>query len=109
MGESLPMLMRSWALAGMESCDNIAADRTNFLIIDFFLLWTVFLNDKVVDDEVLTLHRVLAHIIFQQLLYLVILVEGYLLQADIRTYEAGKLLWRNLTQTLESGDFWVGT
>ena len=30
-----------------------------------FFFWTVFLDDKVIDDEVLALHRVLSHIVFQ--------------------------------------------
>ncbi len=39
----------------------------------------VFLHHKIVDDEVLTLHGVLAHVVFEQLLHLVVLVQGDLL------------------------------
>ena len=37
----------------------------------------VFLNDEVVDDEVLALHRLLAHVVLQELGNLVDLVQGY--------------------------------
>ena len=36
-------------------------------------------------------------------------MERNLLQSHIRTDEVGKLLWRNLSQTLKSGDFRVRT
>ena len=64
--------------------------------MDLFVLIlfrAVFLNDEVVDDEVLALHRVLAHVIFEELLHLIVLMEGHLLQSDVRTNEAGKLIW----------------
>ena len=34
-------------------------------LLPFFLLRSVFLDDEVVDDEVLALHGVLAHVVFQ--------------------------------------------
>ena len=43
------------------------------------LFGAVFLDDKVVDDEVLALHGVLAHVVLQEFLHLVGLVEGDLL------------------------------
>ena len=62
------------------------------LFVDIFL-WAVFLDNKVVDDEVLTLHRILTHIVFEKLLHLVGLMEGHLFQTDIRTDETRKFLW----------------
>ena len=72
-------------------------------------LRNILLNHQVIDDEVLTFHRILTHIILQELLHLVGLVQRYLLQSHIRTDEMGKLFWRNLSQSLESGDFRVRT
>ena len=70
-------------------------------------LWNILLNHQIVDDEVLALHGILSHIVFQKLLHLVVLMQRNLLQTHIRTYEMSKLLWRNLAETLESGDFRV--
>ena len=53
----------------------------------------ILLNHQVVDDEVLTFHRILTHIILQEFLHLVGLMERNLLQSHIRTDEVGKLLW----------------
>lgn len=44
----------------------------------FFLFRTVFLYHQIVYDEVLSLGRILAHVILQKLLHLVGLVESYL-------------------------------
>lgn len=52
----------------------------------------VLLNDEVVDDEVLALHRVLAHVVFQELGNLVVLVQGNLFEAHIRTDEMGEFI-----------------
>ena len=70
-------------------------------------LWNILLNHQIVDDEVLALHGILSHIVFQKLLNLVVLMQRNLLQTHIRTYEMSKLLRRNLAETLESGDFRV--
>ena len=102
------MLIRNWAEAARVCNDNIAANRMCFLII-FFLLRTVFLNDEVVNDEVLTLHRVLSHIILQEFLHLVVLMEGDLLQTDVRTYKTCELLRADLTKTFKAGDLRVRT
>ena len=56
-------------------------------------LRNILLNHQVIDDEVLTFHRILTHIILQEFLHLVGLVERNLLQSHIRTDEVGKLLW----------------
>ena len=58
----------------------------------FLLFWQVFLYDKVVDNEVLTLHCVLTHVVFQKLLHLVVFVKGDLLQPHVRTDEMYKLV-----------------
>lgn len=59
----------------------------------FLFLWSVFLDNQVVDDEVLALHGVLSHIVLQEFLHLVCLMERDLFQSDIRTDKASKLLW----------------
>ena len=87
--------------------DSIAVNRTFLFIVVVFGL--VFLDNEVVDDEVLTFHRVLAHIVFQKLLHLVVLMQGDLFQSHVRTYEARKLLRRDFTKTFESGNLWIGT
>ena len=71
-GESSPMLILIWAFPLRVSNDRIAAYKKCLFILVFF--WSVFLDDEVIDDEVLALHRVLSHIIFQKLLHLVGLV-----------------------------------
>ena len=64
-----------------------------FLVHEVFLfLRSVFLDNQVVDDEVLALHGVLAHVVLQEFLHLVGLMERDLFQADVRTDEACKLL-----------------
>ena len=73
-----------------------------------FLLGSVFLDDEVVDDEVLALHGILAHIVLQKLLHLVGLVERHLLQADVGADEAGELLGRDFAEALEAGNLRVG-
>ena len=62
----------------------------------------VLLDDQVVDDEVLTFHGVLAHVVLQELLYLVVLVKGYLLQPHIRAYEVDELIGTYLSKSFES-------
>ena len=72
-------------------------------------LRSIFLYHEVVDDEVLSLHGVLAHVVFEKLLHLVVLVESDLFEAHVGTDESRKLLGRNLTQTFESCYLGVGT
>ena len=52
----------------------------------------VLLYDEVVDDEVLTFHRVLTHIILQELGHLIVLMQGNLFEAHIRTDEMGEFI-----------------
>ena len=66
------------------------------------LVRQIFFNHEVVDDKVLTLHSILAHIVFQEFRHLIGLVECNLLKAHVRTYEMHKLLRTNLSQSLES-------
>ena len=80
-----------------------------FFSLILFLLRAVFLNDEVVNNEVLTLHGVLTHIILKEFLHLVVLMEGYLLQTDVRTDKASELLGTYLSKTLEAGDLRVRT
>ena len=76
----------------------------------FFIFFRpVFLYDEVLDDEVLALHGVFAHVILQELLHLVGLVEGDLLKAHVGPNEGGKLLRGYFSKTLESGYLGVGT
>ena len=72
-------------------------------------LRSIFLDHKVVDDEVLTLHGVFAHVVFEELLHLVVLVESDLFEAHVGTDESRKLLGRNLSKTFESSYLGVGT
>ena len=72
------------------------------------LLGKVFFHNKVVDDEILPFHRVFAHVVFQERLHLVALVERHLFQSDIWADEMAELVRRNLSQTFESRDFWCG-
>ena len=48
----------------------------NLIVLLFHVfLGQIFLHNKVVDDEVLSLHGVLAHVVFEELLHLVGLVQ----------------------------------
>ena len=46
------------------------------LFFDEGVLGQVFFHHKIVDNEVLALHGVLAHVVFEELLHLVGLVQG---------------------------------
>ena len=65
----------------------------------------VFLYHQIVDDESLTFHRILAHIVFQEFLHLVVLVKRHLFQSHIRTDEVGKFVGRDFAQSFKTGDF----
>ena len=71
-------------------------------------LCQIFLDNQIVNDETLTLHGVLAHIVFQEGIDIVALVECYRFQAHIGTDEMFKLIRRNFAQTFKTGDFGVG-
>ena len=87
-------------------------NRLIFIALVLFLSYffrPIFLDYQVVDDEVLALHGVLTHVVLQEFLHLVSLVEGYLFQSDVGTNEACKFIRRDFTQTFEAGDFGIGT
>ena len=73
------------------------------------LLRKVFLHTQVVNDEYLPLRGVLAHIVFQQLLYLRVLRYQHRVFTYIIAYEAGELLGAYLPQPFKSGDLGLGT
>lgn len=75
----------------------------------FLVLWKVFLDDEVVDDEVLTLHGILSHIVFEELLHLIVLVEGHLFEAHVRSDEVDELVRAYLTKTLEARNLGLRT
>jgi len=64
MGGSSFAFILNCADAVNVSNDNVIASIILFLII-FLFFWTVFLHNQIIDDEVLTLHRVLTHVILQ--------------------------------------------
>ena len=70
-------------------------NRLIFIALVLFLSYffrPIFLDYQVVDDEVLALHGVLTHVVLQEFLHLVGLMERDLFQADVRTNKACKLL-----------------
>ena len=79
-----------------------------FLIIVFFF-WTVFLNDEVINNEFLTLYRIVAHIVGQQFLHFIVLMKGDLLKADVWSDESCKLLWGYFAKTLKACYLGVGS
>ena len=60
-----------------------------------------------VDDECLSLHGVFAHVVFEELLHLVLLSECHLLKSYIRTDESSELVWRYLAKSFEACYLWV--
>ena len=66
-------------------------------------------NYQIVDDKVLALHGVLAHVERQHLLHGVLLAQGHAVESHIRTDEVLELLRVDFAKTLESGDFGIGT
>jgi hypothetical protein len=89
-GSSFPLILNC-ADAVNVSNDKVIASIIFFLVI-FLFFRAVFLYYQVIDDKVLTLHRVFTHIIFQQLLHLIVLVERHLFQTDIRADKACELI-----------------
>ena len=61
------------------------------LFFDEGVLGEVFFHHKIVDNEVLTFHGVLAHVVFEELLHLVGLVQSDLFESHFGTDEVGKL------------------
>ena len=65
----------------------------------------VILNPKIVDDELLALHSVFAHVVFQQFLDTEVVAQDDGLEAHIGADEATKLVRGDFAQAFESGDF----
>ena len=81
----------------------------NALLTFLFLLFCqVFFYDQIVYDEILSFHRVFAHVVFQQFCHLVAFVQGNLLQSDVGSDEMAEFIGTYFTQTFESRDFRVG-
>ena len=57
----------------------------------------------------MSLHGILAHIEFKQVLHQVGLTQTNLLQPHLLSDEVAELVGRNLTKAFEPGDFRVGT
>ena len=55
----------------------------------------------------LSLHSILAHVELKQFVDIVIFAQPHFIQSDVVSYETSELVGRNLTQTIESGDFRV--
>ena len=64
----------------------------------------IILNPKFVNDELLALHGVLAHIIFQQFLDAEVVAQDDRFKAHVGTNEATELVGGDFAQTFESGD-----
>ena len=64
----------------------ILVTRSSSLItISYLLFRSILLHNKVVDDKVLSLHSVLAHVESKEFLYKVVLAERYLFESDFGT------------------------
>ena len=71
------------------------------------ILRKILFYNKIVDNEVLTFHSVLTHVILQKLLNLIVLVHSYLFKTHIWSDEMDKFFRGDLTKSLESGNLWV--
>ena len=65
--------------------------------------FSVVFHDKVVDDEQLTFHCVLAHIEFEHILYGVFFTPNHRVKTHIRTDEAAEFVRRYFPQSFEPG------
>ena len=68
----------------------------------------VFFHDEVVDDEALSFHGVLSHVVFQQTTDIVAFVERDGLESHVGTDEVFELVGRDFPESFESRDFGVG-
>ena len=64
----------------------------------------VILNPKILDDELLSLHGVLAHIIIQQLLDAEVVAKDDGLKPHVGADEAAELVGGDFAQAFEAGD-----
>ena len=55
-------------------------------------LRTVFLHHEIIDDKVLSFGGILTHVVGQQFLHLVGLMQGDLFETNIRADKPGKLI-----------------
>ena len=76
---------------------------------DRLFVGSVFLYHQVLDDEILSVHRILSHVVFQHHGHLVALVECYLIQSDVRSDEIGELIGTDFSQSFEACDFRIRT
>lgn len=67
----------------------------------------VVLDDQVVDNKLLTLHRVLAHKELKHLVDRVFLAQLHTVETHVGAYEVGKLVGANFPKTLESRDLGI--
>ena len=74
-----------------EKLHMIVLNNVN-LIIGFFIFWYILFYHEVVDDELLSFHGVLSHVVGKQFLHLVALLQCDLLKAYVWTDEACKLV-----------------
>ena len=81
---------------------------SRILFLGKILIRSVFFYHEVVDDEVLPLRGVLAHVVAEQFLYLVGLVQADLFQPYLRSDELLEFIGRDFTETFEPGDLRIG-
>ena len=102
--------MRMWRERNVKSTRTLtlkSEDAVQPFPTSLHFLHQIFFYNEIVDDEVLTFHCVLSHIICQQLFHLVTLVKRHRLKTHIGSDEILKLIGTNLTQSFESCDFWI--
>ena len=66
---------------------------SSLVLFLFVLVYYIFFNQKVINNEVLTLHCVLSHEVYQELLHLICLVKSYLFEAHFGANKVRKLIW----------------
>ncbi len=69
----------------------------------------VILYNKIVDDEVLSLHGIFPHIELKKLVYGILFAKGHPVDSHVGAYESAELVGRDLAETFESGYLGVVT
>lgn len=64
----------------------------------------IILNPQILNDELLSLHCVLAHVVFQQFLDAEVVAQDDRLEAHVGADEATELVGGDFAQAFESGD-----
>ena len=59
---------------------------------------------KVIDNKILTIGCVFSHIKFQHFCYRLIFIQNYRIKAYIFADKIFKFIWRNLAQSLKTGN-----